>query len=245
MKKILKFRENEKEEAIQMMKNMIDSYSEKKDTVNVLKWQDRLKTKYNIEYEPMSQYESIIPSLDTLYTSSDFPSLKEYNQYCFSMFDLRWKKFGNKITNKFSSKKVNFEDMKKILESKGYELLRDFNKSSSHIAFVTGKKMSINFSHEDINKDDTILLDIFVHEMAHVFENAFSFDMKSRFSHNMALASSNYLLNPSEVFAEHFKHYFLEPKYLKSGWEDVYAELDKVIPKDWKVLIQSIISVAR
>lgn len=245
MKRVLRFKEND-EDTIAILKDMVDVNFEKGKADKVLFFKNKLKSEYNIDYEPMGQYKEIIPSLDTLYAPSDFSSWNEYLQYCDTLFTMRWGKFKSLITSRYDKKTVFFDDMKIALEKSGFELSREENRGSSEIAYVSGKKMTINFAHEEINKNGTIWLGTFIHEMGHIFDNHFKLDYRDDLvSKNMGLASSNYLFKPDEVFAEHFQHYFLQPKYLKAGWEDVYKELDKLITKDWKLLIQSIISVAR
>jgi len=169
-------------------------------------------------------------------------TLKEYKKYCFEMFGLRFKKYKHLLVP--TDTYVSVEDMRKILKGKGFTVETMDDDSSSTTAHVVGEKMIVNLANK-LNKGGKVSTQTFVHEMAHIFENKFKLDQKTKHCHEMANSSSNYILNPAETFSEHFANYFLQPKYLKAGWKEVYEELTKIIPKEWRDLISSIIRASK
>lgn len=234
--------ETSKEDLLSMFKDSIDTEFEKGNIKRVEDLQRRLKSKFNTEYEPNSQYKKTSLDLNTLYTSQDFPTLKEYKKYCFEMFGLRFKKYKHLLVP--TDTYVSVEDMRKILKGKGFTVETMDDDSSSTTAHVVGEKMIVNLANK-LNKGGKVSTQTFVHEMAHIFENKFKLDQKTKHCHEMANSSSNYILNPAETFSEHFANYFLQPKYLKVGWKEVYEELTKIIPKEWRDLISSIIRASK
>ena len=241
MKIMRKFSEEDREEMITLLKGLIDTYYDKDDIDRMKASQKRLKDKFGVEYSPFRSDEKIIASLEDLYLPQDFRTFGEYQSYCFDIYKLRFQKFSSFLNGKYERKKLSISEVRDSLEKEGYFIEERDRKNDSAIAFVgSGKTITINTAHEDFVRD-TILLRILIHELGHVFENEKKLVQKDDFTHNLTYASSENILNPSEVFAEHFAHYFLEPSYLKKGWPEVYKEMNSYMDSFWKKLIESLI----
>jgi hypothetical protein len=123
-----------------------------------------------------------------------------------------------------------------------YEVSYEYNRSSTNIAYVSfgTKKIIFNFSNEYYKGKQEIGINTLIHELGHVFEHEYP-NIQYNYADELAYCSTNYNMNPSEVFAENFKNFFLQPGYLNKGWKEVYRELDKTITKNWKQMISIIL----
>ena len=228
-------------DTIQTFKDFIDTKFEAGDITGAEAYRKRLLDMFGIDYDPKTNSSQIVPSLDVTFGPSDFHFYKEYLRYVDGLFKLRFTKNRGLLTGKYANKVANVNNMIEMLGGLGVKATTVSEPGNTIIAYVTSGKLRFNLAQKQVYKDGNVSTSILVHELGHVVEDLYHLFQFTDICHALHYCSSNYNLTPAEVFAEHFSNYFLEPKYLKAGWPEVYKKMDKVIPAVWKEAIFYII----
>lgn len=236
MKIIKKYQEDQ--DQIIMIKNMIDTYFNKKNFKKVGELIELLKNKYGVDYNPYIKDKKEV-TLEYIYSVDDFTSWGVYTRYCYDIFTLRFNLYKSLLINRNYGYIIT-ERVKEVLAPFGIKVEEVSIAKNGYNASVVGDTLKININGSNY-KNGGMSKETIIHEIAHLFENKNLSKIEGSILENMGYASSNYLMNGSEVFAEHFKNFFLEPSYLRRGWQEIYNMLDRLISSSWKKLVGDIL----
>ncbi len=232
---IIKMCESEMDDAHhQMYVDNIETTIANKDKEGEARMRALYKKRYSKEYVP--NIFDPRPDLDRVYSQEDFPRYKDYKKYASQLFVLKFKTYKN-LLNKKTPKPLSWESLKTFLFKLGVTSVPGKPHGTEEMWVVDDRKIIVKEKY--LKKP--IPVEMIIHELAHVFENRQTIKVLNTdmFLHNRA--SSNYDLNPSEIFAEAFINYFINPKFLKAGWSETFSYFDRVIPLKWKKEIKFIL----
>ena len=180
--------------------------------------------------------------ISLLYLEQNLPiSQTKLKQYSKSIFVEKYALYKFYLTYRYISTMLPVTELKAILQPTYIQLYWFYDEKNPSISYTQSKTISFNLAHGNVIQKDYINTQILIHELGHVFYN--QLENPPIYSDKLYYASSGYQTNKEEVFAENFKNYFLEPKYLTKGWEIVYTELDHLISDVWKSLIRDLLGV--
>lgn len=232
--------ESENDDIIQMFKDHIDTAYDKRNYEKVKSLKNRLMDRFGIDYDPKTATSDDATKIanvsiddDDLYNKNDFKNFNNYKKYSEVLFTKKFKEYSKLLRNKHD----HYVSVHNFAKTMGVPYqIGNFNATWFMRVDSGTDRIIINTRNEKIGPNDTAPLSVLIHEYGHVVEHMLGFDRKfDQFeSYQYHNASSNYNLSPSEIWAENFKHFFIEPLYLKTGWLNVYKEIDRIVPSKYK-----------
>lgn len=211
----------------------IDIISMNPDSEQYKKYKDVLKQKYGIDYDKLNKDNIYIENatLSNIKAKKDFLNFDNYIKYAKKIFQLRGL---GKIQPNHIEGNVSLLQAKNIGSKINLKIKnREYDGGAGNYAAHDLVDTIIMPSNVDVNT--------FIHEVGHHFDHYYSKDYKG-LAKTITYASSPYSIDKNnEVFAENFLHYFIAPNWLKKNLPDVYNELDKKIPANYKAVINSLI----
>lgn len=200
------------------------------DPVRNARYIKTLKDKYGVDFHAIYKDQEYLSNIDLsdIKTKKDFINFDNYREYALLVFRKRGIPIPDNIDKFVSIKQVG--DISRTL---GFKLeTREYNGAGNYASFDLIDTITIPPNGVDINT--------LIHEIGHYFDHNISGGYTG-LAKTITYASSPYHIKLSnEVFAENFKHYFTAPKFLKKWLPEVYAELDKKIPINFKKVLRSI-----
>lgn len=191
-----------------------------------------LKDKYGIDYDSLDNDDEFIENatLDNIKLKEDFMGFDKYIEYAKKIFRLR--KIGghepNDINKSLPSERVI--ELGKILNFK--VKVKEYNGEGNYASHNLSDTITIP-REVDVNT--------LIHEIGHHFDHYYSNGYNGVANTITHAISPYYISKTDEVFAENFKYYFTNPSFLKKYLPEVYSELDKKIPNNYKVELRKLL----
>jgi len=226
MKTFKEYLKENKEELAQMITDFIETAIQNNDKENEARYKDIYLKKIGKPYEAEKEF-SPKPSIDKIYSQNDFKRYQDYIKYCDKLYILKFKKYGKLA--KGTLKTITSNELKAKCSEFGVNVIFAKVKGTEEASVQTQNQMTWDIKY--LKKP--IPVEIWIHEMGHIFEYMMKgiSSYSPLFLHNMK--TSEYDLKPLEIFAESFKNYIVNPKYLKAGWPEVYDFFKKNVPTKW------------
>lgn len=218
----------------QMFIDMIETEIQNKNHARVEQLKNKFFEKFGREFAPEHAKTHEV-SLDRIYSQQDFKNYHEYAKYAFDLFALRFHKYKSKLRDPHNTT-VSPDEM--IQFYKNLDCKVAFGNGGRENARVEGKNL-IRWSNKFENS--SIPTDTIIHELGHVLDNQSGLPSAHSNLFDLNNATSNYMLNPSEVFADAFRNFCISSAYIKSGWPDIYDFFKYKIPSKWKNEIKKLI----
>jgi hypothetical protein len=227
------------DELKQMLSDMIEMYIEDKNKMKEQHYRDLYKDKFGEDYKPVKEFVPE-PSLSRIYEKEDFKRYQDYINYSKELFKLKFNTYRNLVKD-FTYPSIMSDQLIDFHNKLGIETVFKPPHGTEEAWVPIGKTDIIYYDPRYLTKP--IWKEVIIHELGHILDNKLGnpSNFNKLFLHNRK--SSNYDLNPSEIFAESFMNYFVVPKYLKAGWPEVYDYFNKKIPGKWKAYIKELINM--
>lgn len=192
------------------------------------KYKDILKNKYNTDFDAIYNDPKYLSTIDLndIKTSKDFMNFDNWLKYAHEVS----KKRGFIPMNSYDTpgEIKNLDQVMTILgDSLGFNAIKkdyqETNRKGGDIAHAFGN----NIYYTEYMDKYYIL-----HELGHVFQFKTQYE---GIASNPAYAPTHYgTSHAGETFAEIFALYFINPTALKTWSVDIFNEMSKIIPSNWK-----------
>ena len=219
--------------------DMIEMFIENRNKTKEEHYKKLYKDKFGEDYKPIKEFVPEV-SLYKIYSKDDFKRYQDYIKYCDNLFRLKFDTYKNLLGN-LSNPSISSDQMVDFHKEIGIDI-KFGNISGTEAAFVPFSSTNLIYYRPKYANEE-VFKEIIIHELGHILDNRLgNISISNKlFLHNMKCSS--YDLNPAEIFAEDFLNYFINPKYLKAGWSEVYEYFNKKIPGDWKSKIKVLIKM--
>jgi hypothetical protein len=211
----------------------LDIISMDPDNPKYQRYKDTLKQKFNVDFDTKygdhdSRYVENI-DINNIKSPNDFMSFNNWLIYAKKVSQTR-----GYLPHTIYNLHRNY-DIPNIINQLAQDLQftpikRDYDSHNGNSAAVSGNYMYYT--------DVTANYDIF-HELGHIFDHRFK---PEGLANNPAYSPTPYGTNPGETIAENFAIYFINPTALNNWCPEVYKELDRIIPNNWKTIINNILN---
>jgi hypothetical protein len=232
MRRISEIKYSEDEEMIQQLLDIIfgDIKNPRYD-----KYKTMLMDKYGVDWKDHVKHDNTKPSLDDIKSKHDFNSWDSYKAYAGKIYHLRG---GIKTLPRETEGTVTFKQVQEVGDVLGYVAIE-----KPYSGFGNFASVRLPWGDEMRLPKEGVSIGVFVHELGHVFDGKhYDDDGISKVLTNSSTAYG--LSNGGECLADNFKHYFLNPRFLKNILPHVYKDLDKAIPNKWKKTIKRYIKIS-
>lgn len=197
---------------------------------------DKFKINYDLEYGTNDSDLIKNANLKDIKEIKDFLDYDNYKKYCKDILRLRgFKDVDVFYENEISSKPITEEDIKKLSETIGFNIIKKEYNGSGTLAWIEGVDTIAYTEYVDVY--------YIIHEIGHIIDHKlYKNKVDLKYSNKSTYSLTSYGTTAGgESFAENFAAFILIPDKLKKILPEVYSEMEDVINPMWINEIKKII----